>query len=179
VVFDDKEYKVDCLIYATGFEVGTSYTRRSGYDVIGKNKTSLSKKWKNGIRTMHGMHVEGFPNCLIMGQQQSAFTVNYPHLLDEQSKNIAYIIKHVQDNKIKTLEVSKEAEEEWVQTIIESAQIAISFLESCTPGYYNNEGNPTKRSAQNGSYGGGSIAFFALMEQWREEDKLKGLILTK
>ena len=179
VVFDGKEYKVDCLIYATGFEVGTSYTRRSGYDVIGKNKTSLSKKWENGIRTMHGMHVEGFPNCLIMGQQQSAFTVNYPHLLDEQSKNIAYIIKHVQDNKIKTLEVSKKAEEEWVQTIIESAQIAIGFLESCTPGYYNNEGNPTERSAQNGSYGGGSIAFFALMEKWREEDKLKGLILTK
>ena len=179
VVFDGKEYKVDCLIYATGFEVGTSYTRRSGYDVIGKNKTSLSKKWENGIRTMHGMHVEGFPNCLIMGQQQSAFTVNYPHLLDEQSKNIAYIIKHVQDNKIKTLEVSKKAEEEWVQTIIESAQIAIGFLESCTPGYYNNEGNPTERSAQNGSYGGGSIAFFALMEKWREEDKLKGLILNK
>ena len=33
VVVDGDEYELDCLIYATGFEVGTDYTRRAGYEV--------------------------------------------------------------------------------------------------------------------------------------------------
>ena len=26
------EYEVDCIIFASGFEVGTDYTRRAGFD---------------------------------------------------------------------------------------------------------------------------------------------------
>src|SRR5581483_2147419 len=45
VVANGREYEVDCLIYATGFEVGTSYTRRSGYELYGRGGQSLSEKW--------------------------------------------------------------------------------------------------------------------------------------
>ena len=38
VVVDGIEYEVDCLIFATGFEVGTTYTRRAGYDIIGRGR---------------------------------------------------------------------------------------------------------------------------------------------
>ncbi len=51
----------------------------------------------------------------------------------------------------------------------------MSFLESCTPGYYNNEGKPSERSGQNSFYGGGSEAFFKILREWRAKGDLHGL----
>ncbi len=177
VVANGVEYEVDCLIYATGFEVGTDYTRRAGHAIFGRDGLSLSEKWKNGLRTLHGMHSRGFPNCFIMGTQQSAFTVNYPHALDEQSQHIAYILGQVRERGIRTLEASETAEQQWVDTIISLARLGRDFLESCTPGYYNNEGNLSNLSAQNGFFGGGSILFFNLLKDWRDKGDLPGLEL--
>jgi len=177
VVVDGVEYELDCLIHATGFEVGTAYTRRAGYELYGRGGVSLSDRWAEGVRTLHGMHSRGFPNCFIMGNQQSGFTVNYPHMLNEQSQHIAYIVKHAIDQGLGTVEVSEAAEAEWVATIIRLAGLGRQFLEDCTPGYYNNEGKPGERSGQNGFYGGGSVAFFQLLRDWRAAGGLKGLEL--
>jgi len=175
VVFAGVEYDLDCLIYATGFEVGTDYTRRAGYEMYGRDGLTLTAKWASGVATLHGMHSRGFPNCFIMGPQQTGFTVNYPHMLNEQSKHIAYIIRHAIDHDVRTIEVSEEAEKEWVDTIIRMAVLAQEFLENCTPGYYNNEGKPGERSGQNGFYGGGSVEFFRILQEWRAAGGLKGL----
>jgi cyclohexanone monooxygenase len=177
VVFDGVEYPVDCLIYATGFEVGTSYSRRAGYEIYGRDGLSLTAKWADGVRTLHGMHSRGFPNCFIMGNQQAGFTVNYPHMLDEQSTHLAYIVQQALARDARTIEVSEAAEAEWVATIIKLARLAQQFLEECTPGYYNNEGKPGERSGQNGFYGGGSVEFFRILRAWRAEGALRGLEL--
>jgi cyclohexanone monooxygenase len=124
------------------------------------------------------MHSRGFPNCFIMGPQQSGFTVNFPHMLDEQSKHIAYIVSHAIGNDIATVEVSEEAEAEWVDTIMQMAGRGRQFLEECTPGYYNNEGMLSEIAAQNGFFGGGSVEFFRLLQAWREEGTLRGLDLA-
>ena len=175
VVVDGHEYELDCLIYATGFEVGTDFTRRAGYEIHGRDGLTLTRKWADGVRTLHGMHNRGFPNCLNMGPLHSAFTVNYPHSLDEQSKHLAYIIKHAIDNGVRTFQPTEAAEQEWVDTIIRSARMGRQFLEECTPGYYNNEGQLSDIAAQNGFFGGGSILFFQMMKDWREKGSLDGL----
>jgi len=186
VVVDGVEYELDCLIYATGFEVGTDYTRRSGYELHGRGGVTLTEKWSNGVATLHGMHSRGFPNCFIISNSQSGFTVNFPHMLNEQAKHLAYIIKHALDHEIRALEVSEEAEGAWVETIISLARNGEEFLESCTPGYYNNEGKPGDVGGQNGTffgrrqngpYGGGPIAFVKLLEDWRAEGALAGIEL--
>jgi cyclohexanone monooxygenase len=177
VVVGGVEYPVDCLIFATGFEVGTDYTRRAGYDMFGRGGQSISDKWSTGLRTLHGMHSRGFPNMFIMGPQQSAFTVNYPHMLDEQGRHIAYIVRHALDRGVRTVEASEEAEAQWVNTIIAFSRMGREFLDSCTPGYYNNEGNLSNLNAQNSFFGGGSILFFQMLQQWRDEGTLKGLEL--
>jgi cyclohexanone monooxygenase len=177
VVFGGVEYEVDCLIYATGFEVGTDYTRRAGCELYGRNGLCLTEKWASGVATLHGMHSRGFPNCFIMGNQQTGFTVNYPHMLNEQSKHLAYIIRHAIDRGVRTVEVSQQAEAEWVETIVRLAVLAREFLENCTPGYYNNEGKPGERSGQNGFYGGGSPEFFRILREWRDAGGLPGLEL--
>ncbi len=187
VVVDGREYELDCLIYATGFEVGTDYTRRSGYEVHGRDGLTLTEKWSDGIRTLHGLHSRGFPNCFIISNAQSGFTVNFPHMLNEQAKHIGYIINHALNHEVRALEVSDEAEEAWVQTIIGLARQNAAYLESCTPGYYNNEGKPFEETGtsgtffgrlQNGPYGGGPIAFVKILEDWRAENALQGLDLA-
>jgi len=177
VVVAGVEYELDCLIYATGFEVGTDYSRRAGYEIFGRDGVSLTARWAGGVRTLHGMQSRGFPNCFIMGPQQTGFTVNFPHMLNEQSQHIAYIVRHAADRGARTVEVSEAAEADWVDTIVRLAVLAQQFLEDCTPGYYNNEGKPGERSGQNGFYGGGSVEFFRLLHEWRSTGALPGLEL--
>jgi len=178
VVVAGVEYPLDCLIYATGFEVGTDYTRRAGYQLRGRDGVTLTEKWAGGVRTLHGIHTRGFPNCFIMNNQQAGFTANYPHMLAEQSTHIAHILRAARERGARTVEVSEAAESEWVETIIRLAVIAQDFLESCTPGYYNNEGKPGERSGQNGFYGGGSEEYFRLLREWRVGGDLPGLELV-
>jgi cyclohexanone monooxygenase len=177
VVVKGVEYEVDCLIYATGFEVGTNFSRRAGYEIYGIGGKSLTEHWQDGARTFHGFHSHGFPNCFIVSGVQSGFTVNFPHMLEEQARHIAHILEHAQTNDIRRIEVTEESEEWWVERIISLSQNNIQFLESCTPGYYNNEGKPAARGVQSGSYGGGPVAFVQVLEQWRAEGDMRGLTL--
>jgi len=178
VVVDGVEYEVDCLIYATGFEVGTSYTRRAGYEVYGRGGISLTEKWAEGVTTLHGMHSHDFPNCFLISNAQSGFTANYPHMLNEQSKHLAYVIAEAVSRQAKVVEATPQAEAEWVDTVMSLAIMRQKFAEECTPGYYNNEGKPAAISARNGPYGAGSMAFIKVLEDWRTEGELKGLELT-
>jgi cyclohexanone monooxygenase len=179
VVVDGVEYELDCLIFATGFEVGTSYAQRAGYEVKGRNGQTLTQKWADGVSTLHGMHSRNFPNNFIFAISQSGFTVSYPHMLNEQSKHAAYIIAECQKRGITVVEASADGEEAWVQTIIDSAISRQEFAEECTPGYYNNEGKPSTLAARNGAYGKGPIAFVKLIEAWRAQGGLEGLELTR
>ena len=171
------EYEVDCIIFATGFEVGTSYARRAGYDVVGRGGRTLSEKWGQGMSTLHGMQSQGFPNCFLMHMNQAAFTANFPHLLEELTTHIAYIVNNALKKGARTVEVAQDAEEAWVKTIVEKATgMAGPGGPDCTPGYYNNEGQARSPDAlQAAPYGGGSIAFFDLLEKWREEGEFAGL----
>ena len=178
IVVDGREYEIDCLIYATGFEVGTDYTRRSGYELYGRDGVTLTEKWKGGAETLHGVLSRGFPNCFIVSNVQSGFSANFPHMINEQSKHIAYLIKAAKERQARIVEPSAEAEAAWVQTIIDLSIMRESFLKECTPGYYNNEGRPEVMSKKNGSYGAGPVAFVKVLEAWREEGSLKGLELT-
>jgi cyclohexanone monooxygenase len=178
VVANGVEYELDCLIYATGFEVGTSYTRRSGYELYGRGGQSLSDKWAGGVSTLHGLTTRGFPNVFIISNSQSGFTANFPHMINEQSRHIGYILRHCADHQVREIEPGQAAEEAWVQTIIDLSIMRAAFLEECTPGYYNNEGKVAQMNARNGSYGAGPVAFVKVLEDWRAEGGLKGLELS-
>lgn len=178
VVANGQTYEVDCLIFATGFEVGTEYTRRSGYDVTGRDGRKLSDHWADGFRSLFGMYVHGFPNMFVMGTTQAGFTANYPHLLEEQANHIGYTISEADKRQAHTVELNEAAEQGWVDEIIEKAMLRENFFEECTPGYYNNEGKLSERAKQNTSYGGGSDAYFAIIKKWREAGTLDGLNLS-
>ena len=179
IVVDGQHYEVDCLIFATGFEVGTAYTRRAGYEIIGRDNTRLSDKWANGLVTLHGLQTHDFPNCFFMGVTQGGFTANFPHMLNEQSLHIAYMMKQCKNSNANCIEASIEGENDWVAEIKRMAAFNDQFLQECTPGYYNNEGSPDPSTSLIGSqYGGGPEAFFQIIRDWRSDGTLKGTELS-
>jgi cation diffusion facilitator CzcD-associated flavoprotein CzcO len=117
LVFDGVEYEVDCIVYATGFEVGTAYTRRAGYEIYGRSGQTLTEYWKHGTRTLHGFYSHGFPNCFHLGILQNALTPNSPHMLDEQVRHIGEVIQQAEQRRAQVIEPTAEAEAEWVQTV--------------------------------------------------------------
>ena len=177
VVVGEREYALDCLIFATGFEVGTDYSRRAGYETVGRDGRTLSGYWEAGMRSLFGMHVHGFPNMFILGHTQGGFTANYPHLLDEAAGHMAHIVGHAVAAGIRQVEVTAEAEDGWLETLAASARDVRSFQEQCTPGYYNNEGRPGEGGLITSAYGRGPMPFFALLAEWRAEGDFAGLEL--
>ena len=180
VVANGVEYEVDCVIFATGFEVGTNYTRRSGYDIIGRNGMRLGEKWAEGLSTFHGFYTHGFPNCFFMGFTQTGFPPNFTHMLNEQAEHVTYVIKHAMQRQAKSVEATQAAEADWVHTMRSKARLGVRYYAECTPGYYNNEGNTSDPSKGflAGSYGGGAEEFFSILRQWRAEGGLKGIEIT-
>jgi cation diffusion facilitator CzcD-associated flavoprotein CzcO len=175
VVVAGVEYPVDCIIYASGFEVGTSPTRRTGFDVTGRDGVLLSQYWADGMRTMHGIHMHGFPNAFVVQLSQGAnFVANVPHNLSDSAKTVAAVVSHAVTGGHQLVEVSQEAQDAWMEMMIANP-IMRRFLTSCTPGYYNNEGGELSSHSLFGGYVHGAAAFFRYIEQWRTSGEFAGL----
>jgi cyclohexanone monooxygenase len=178
VVVGSTNYDVDCLIFATGFEANTLFTRRVGFDPVGRGGLRLSEKWANGLRTFHGFHSAGFPNMFHLGVTQTGITNNVCHMLTEQSEHIAYIIGRCATDGIEVVEATQEAEDDWVSTIRALSADNQQYLLDCTPGFLNSEGRIDNPHALiSGQYGLGAPAFFDLLRGWREQQTLDGLAL--
>jgi cyclohexanone monooxygenase len=178
VVANGREYGLDCLIFATGFEVGTSYTRRAGYDIVGREGKTLSQNWSDGLRTLHGLTTHGFPNCFFLGFTQTAITISVPQALNEQAKHVAYMVTESRARGAAALEPTVEGQEAYVQEVRSLARIGERFYRECTPGYYNSEGMVgNKGGFFSDMYGAGPLRFFEVLEQWRADGNMKGLAL--
>ncbi|MDR3506435.1 MAG: NAD(P)/FAD-dependent oxidoreductase, partial [Caulobacteraceae bacterium] len=173
-----QHYPVDCIIFASGFEVGTDYVRRAGYDIVGRDGASLQDRWSHEFATLHGMHVQGFPNLFIHQNAQSALPANFCHGLSEGAKNIAAILTQARAVERPTVEASAEGEAAWVQHCMAVSGMVVGFFSECTPGYYNLEGQITASAAQGFGYGLGAAAFFALMDAWRAKGDFEGLVFS-
>jgi cyclohexanone monooxygenase len=178
VIANGREYEVDCLIFATGFEVGTSYTRRAGYEIIGREGRTLTDHWAEGLRTLHGLTSHGFPNCFFLGFTQTAITISVPQALNEQADHVAYMVARARDQGARVLEPTPEAEEAYVEEVRGLARLGQRFYTECTPGYYNSEGAVGNRSGFfSDMYGAGPLKFFEVLAAWRDDGTLPGVEL--
>jgi cation diffusion facilitator CzcD-associated flavoprotein CzcO len=181
VVAAGREYELDCLVYASGFEVGTDYTRRAGYDPVGRGGRRLSEHWADGLRTLHGIHVHGFPNLFVVAASQAANLIsNYPHNLQEAARTVAAVVAHALEAGVAEVEPTEQAEREWVELVVTGARRPGGLSDAeCTPGYYNNEGHPLGLKGQRnaGAYPHGPLAFFEHLDRWRSSGELPGLDL--
>ncbi|MFE2943984.1 flavin-containing monooxygenase [Streptomyces sp. NPDC059255] len=167
VVVGGTTYELDCLIFATGFSVGTSGVLSGKLPVHGREGTQLLHAWaRQGPRTLHGFTSNGFPNLIQMGSVQNASSVNYTHILDEQAVHAAALVAAAEAEGA-LVEPSREAEDDWITFLSKDAPDHEWFHAECTPGYYNGEG----RGRPNGprAYPYGAFAFHEFLQRWREE----------
>ncbi len=178
VVVNGVEYEIDALIFATGFEVGTEFTRRLGFEIVGRDGLRLSDKWAKGMRTLHGLQTHGFPNCFFLGYTQSGVSPNYTHTAEERARHFAYLVSTFVQRGAGTIEATAEAEEEWLTAMNEAGEKAKAFYADCTPSYLSSEGdkdNPHGMLATN--FGGKPVEFFDMLARWRADDTLAGVEL--
>jgi cyclohexanone monooxygenase len=180
VIANGVSYEVDCIIYSTGFEITTSAHRRVDFDTIGRNGQSLYDHWGDGYRTLHGLSSHGFPNWFTIGINQNGLSPNMTSMFDDQAMHVGYIIDEVKKRGLQVAEVTADAEAEWIAQIVSMAGSgATAFLQDCTPGYYNREGQTgSGASMQNSPYAAGIIAFNSLLQQWRDKGDLQGMELS-
>lgn len=180
LVVNGEQYDLDLIIYASGFEVGTDFHRRSGFDMEGRDGEKLSEHWDDGMQTLHGMQVHGFPNAFVIGPTQAANLIsNVPHNLVEAGQTVAAIVNHALDTDAAQVEATAEAEAAWV-ALLESGGRSFGGDQTCTPGYYNNEGKERDLAGLRNSMGypDGPVAYFEYIDQWRTSGDFEGITFT-
>ena len=183
IVANGKEFEVDCIIYASGFEITSSYERRLGIPIFGMGGQSIYEHWQDGMRSMHGLMVSGFPNLYMCG---GGFVfqlgANYAHGIDVQAGHVAYTISELSRRGIQSANVSHEAEEQWISDQLDtriSGFVLGGSPDTCTPGYYNQEGTSKRyRDVRRETYSKGVGAYMKLLRDWRESNTLEGLELS-
>ena len=178
VVANGKEFELDCLIYATGFEV-SPFEQGAPLNATGVGGMTLDEKWKDGATTLHGIHVHGFPNFMLSGTRQGSWANNFPFSQEHVATQIAYIVRQAKDRGADRVEVTQQAEDDWVAFHEKRAKRLLGIWRDCTPSYFNNEGSFGKTLARDGAFGGTAIEFMEILAAWRETGELPGLSLKQ
>ena len=183
IVAGGNEYEVDCIIYASGFEITTELSRRYSIDAIeGRDGVSLYEHWADGYKTLHGFTTKGFPNQFFTGFTQVGISANIAANYELQGEHIAYVIAEALKRGATVVEPTQDAQDGWCATVKETAIDNSAFDAECTPGYYNNEGGGGGegiRSHLGEPYAPGFYAFGDLLAVWRDKGDLEGLELAQ
>jgi cyclohexanone monooxygenase len=160
VVHGGKEYPLDVLIYATGFQWMATSTFNM---VVGRGGRSLSEKWQSdGTKTFLGLHSHGFPNLFIVtGPQGGGGSFNFTDAIDQHGDYIVWMLQTMRDQALDIVDVKQEPEEEYAEHC-RIADISTAPLRDCLS-YYNGHGE-----AEPGSlayYGGGRWKQYRLEAQ--------------
>ena len=177
VVVDGVEYPVDCIIYGSGFETGTSYKSKLGIDIYGRDGVEMTEAWVDGPATLHGMLARGFPNLMIFDQLQGGVAINFAHLMTELANHASWLIAHCLEQGIAEIEPNAEAQEAWFHTLIGRLGAQAMFFAQCTPGYFNGEGNMnvTPATMRMVPYFGPLMDFVQILRDWRADGTLAGV----
>jgi cation diffusion facilitator CzcD-associated flavoprotein CzcO len=174
-----KEYPVDCIIFASGFEVTSDLNRRWGIDAVeGRKGESIYQHWVDGPKTLHGTMTHGFPNQFYVGYFQGGLNASVTEQFGSQGYHAAYIISQTLKRGATAVEPSKEAQDAYVHRF-EELEIDLSdFQALCPPSYFNNEGETHPKWALFRGWGPGWDSFQNMLREWREKGDLEGLVLT-
>jgi cation diffusion facilitator CzcD-associated flavoprotein CzcO len=182
-VVNGEQYKVDCIIYGTGFEPErTPLYRRAGHDIVGRGGVTLAEKWADGASSLYGIMSRGFPNLFLMPAptQQAVVTVNYTQLAVAGAEFVTGVISLLRKQGVEAFDVSAQAEADWTQKVVDTFVAGTSVMAACTPSRINNEGHPETINPRDGNYGGGFGDWFGyrdLLESWVADGRFEGLEL--
>jgi cyclohexanone monooxygenase len=108
-----REYPLDCMIFATGFDAMTGSLTR--IDIRGRGGQSLAEAWADGPRAYLGLGVAGFPNLfLVNGPGSPSVLTNMVVAIEQNVEWIAGCLEYLSRNDKQRIEATPQAMEEWV-----------------------------------------------------------------
>ncbi|AQA04615.1 monooxygenase [Mycobacterium sp. MS1601] len=176
-VVDGVHHEVDLIIFATGFETGTSHASRYGYDLIGRDGISLREYYADGNITLHGFLTPNFPNYLELGVSQNGFTVNVVYMLEQKARHAARLVAHAVEHGIAQMEATEDAALQWRSVCMEVYNIRSGYWSMCTPGYYNGQGDADHAFFLN-MYLGNEADYWVMIDNWWDQGTFAGVTLT-
>jgi len=180
VVVDGVEYPVDCLVFASGFEVNTDLDARVGFDPVGRDGVTLNESWTTGAHTLHGVLSGGFPNMMVISLVQAGFGTNFVHFLGRSARHVAELINACREQGIVTIEATPQAEEDWLMVLYGAVGGGAEYVATCTPGYYNNEmSEPDEKAAKGLVYAGSLLDYHAHLDAFRAAGDFPGALVTR
>ncbi|MDB6158927.1 MAG: putative monooxygenase [Gammaproteobacteria bacterium] len=182
IVFDGRSYEVDCIIYATGFDLLTTSHKAGGFEIFGRGGQTIDQKWAMAVRSLHGIYTHGFPNLLfVAGMRQGCPTVNFPYMTNEQAFHAAQVVKRLLQDNVRVMEVTPEAENRWCEIIAAKSKVNVEYIRACTPSFLNAEGDLSElpKQAFPTAYGGGPFEYIDILRNWRERGLLDDLHLVR
>jgi cyclohexanone monooxygenase len=173
LVFDGREYPVDLIVHATGFEFAVPATRSGGFEAYGPGGKTFSERRAQGVRSLHGIMFSGFPNLFVIGGlHQAAVSVNVPLVFGDQARHTALAVQDLLGKGARVAEVTAEAEDAWAEVIARRSMFDPEASRNCTPGAYNNDGistDPGMPSVFATAFGGGPAEYAEMLEAWRHD----------
>jgi len=179
-IHEGVEYEVDCMIFASGFEVTSDLERRWGIPVVqGRGGRSIYDHWREGPVTLHGTMTHGFPNQFFVGYVQGGINASVTEQFGRQGQHIAYVIGEALRRGAEAVEVTQAAQDAYVARFEELEPDSSAFTRECTPSYFNNEGEEKPKWALFRPWGPGWHDFQAMLAAWRDAGDLEGLDLDE
>ncbi len=115
-----KDYEVDAIVFATGFDAMTGALLK--VDITGRDGRGLAAKWEEGPRTYLGLMAAGFPNMfMITGPGSPSVLSNMMVSIEQHVDWIAACLAHLRARHLDCIEASEAAETAWVRHVNEVA----------------------------------------------------------
>jgi cation diffusion facilitator CzcD-associated flavoprotein CzcO len=111
-------YPADIIVFAIGFDAMTGALLN--IDIRGRDGQELQERWADGPRTYLGLQTAGFPNLfMITGPQSPSVLSNMVVSIEQHVDWITDALVHLRDRGIPTVEATVEAQDAWVQHVVE------------------------------------------------------------
>jgi cation diffusion facilitator CzcD-associated flavoprotein CzcO len=173
-IVDGREYPLDLLVFASGFEITTGLVDRLGFDPVGRGGVRLSERWHDGTHSLHGILTAELPNFFVVSFIQAGFGLNFVHFLSESTAHIAWLVDHCLTEGIASIEATPEAEDEWLEVLWSHSGPLARYNRTCTPSYGNSEGSRSMLAARAAVFPGSLMDYAAELERWRDAGTLEG-----
>jgi cation diffusion facilitator CzcD-associated flavoprotein CzcO len=135
---DSGEVEADVVIFATGYNAADSMV---SYDVTGRNNASLTEQWQDYPRAYLGTAIPNFPNFFVItGPNTGIGHTSAIFVIESQLKYVMRCIDILQDDNIKALEPTKEAESKYTAMVHDEMEKTVWKTGGCTSWYQNKHG---------------------------------------
>ena len=171
-------YEVDCLIFGSGFEVGTKLARQGQFEAYGRDGVSTSEAWGTGRRTLHGLLSHDFPNWFHVGLRQTGASLSLTYTYDTQVLHIAYLVAEGLARNAEAIEATAEAERAWIDLVNQPGPLQ-EYQKRCTPGFWNSEGKLDGNGFFDELYPDGPVRFREMLEELRNRGDFEGLTIAR